>query len=247
MSDASKLMSDLNHEQRNLFQQRQVILSFDGFLQKLKEEPRLLTRDSASYIHDVFSHFGSEQSEKAVDSPRRWKLFDCGTERNIPIIGSENVQDEIYKVLTNFIRQGFSNKLVVLHGPNGSAKTSIIESISHAMQRYSEKEEGSVYRFNWIFPTEKSGTAQAMREAGPIGFSGGRSDDTAHTGTFAFLDEAKIASKIHSEFKENPIFRGPGLAGCLRGGARRLRRRAPTAGDGQWGIARERAGTRARS
>jgi serine protein kinase len=75
------------------------------------------------------------------------------------------------------------------------------------MQRYSETEEGAAYRFNWIFPTDKSLSDKAMGAVGPIGFSGAHSEDSGvREGSFAFLDEAKIASKIHSEYKENPLF-----------------------------------------
>lgn len=206
MTEVNSLLQQLNQESRTLFQERQVILSFSGFLSKLREKPSLMIRNSAQYLYDTFQHFGP--SPLSQEGQTRWRVFDIGTHKNVPIVGSEGVQEEIFKVISGFVRQGYSNKLLLLHGPNGSAKTSIIESLAHAMQKFSETEEGAIYRFNWIFPTDKALSAKAMGSAGPIGFMGGSSDEGGgiREDSFAFLDEARIASKIHSEYKENPIF-----------------------------------------
>ncbi len=207
MAEASDLLYNLNQESRSLFQERQVILSFSGFLQKLQEKPSLLIRNSSRYLFDTFNYFGRAEKQTSHENLTRWKIFDIGTHKNVPIIGGEAVHDEIYKVVTGFVRLGYSNKLILLHGPNGSAKTSVIESLAHAMQKYSETDEGAVYRFNWIFPTDKSLSAKAMGASGPIGFSGVQGDEAEiREDSFAFLDEARIASKIFSEYKENPIY-----------------------------------------
>lgn len=205
MTEVDDLLHQLNEESRSQFQERRVILSFSGFLDRLSERPSLMVRSAAEYLRDTFEHFGS--SEIGQDGQTRWKLFDLGTHKNVPIVGSESVQEEIYKIATGFVRLGYANKLLMMHGPNGSAKTSIVESLAHAMQKYSETEDGAVYRFNWIFPTDKSLTAKAAGAHGPIGFSGDHSDGiTLREDSFAFLDESKVASKIPSEYKENPLF-----------------------------------------
>ncbi len=207
MAEAFDLLYNLNQETRSLFQERQVILSFSGFLQKLQEKPNLMIRNASQYLYDTFNYFGKTTLDESHQNLTRWKIFDLGTHKYIPIIGCEAVQDEIYKIVTGFVRLGYSNKLILLHGPNGSAKTSVIESLAHAMQKYSEIEDGAVYRFNWIFPTDKSLSANTVGSSGPIGFSGAQEVETGvREDSFAFLDEARIASKIFSEYKENPIF-----------------------------------------
>ena len=204
MTVSEDFLQNLNQESRSLFQERQVILSFGDFLKRLIDKPSSMVRNSSQYMFDIFNHYGI--SDKPSDNGyTRWKIFDIGTERNVPIIGSESVQDETYKVISSFTRQGQSSKLIVLHGPNGSAKSSAIDCLAHAMKKYSETEEGAVYRFNWIFPTDKSLSSQSMGTGAPIGFAADEEESNHHS-TFAYLNESKIASKIHSEFKENPIF-----------------------------------------
>src|SRR5260370_35605157 len=71
-------------------------------------------------------------------------------------MGQEQVQEEIYGALSNFVRGGRANRLVLLHGPNGSAKSTIAACIMAALEHYSTLDEGALYRFHWVFPSQKT-------------------------------------------------------------------------------------------
>lgn len=207
MLETPQLINDLSKDFREQFQKQRVIQTFASFLDLLKKNPRPLVRNSAEYIRDTFDYFGRRALD-GVDSMAsvvRFKVFDQGTEKSGPIVGGEIVQDDIYKVLQSFCRQGYANKLILLHGPNGSAKSSTVEALAFGMQRYSETEAGAVYRFNWIFPTDKVAAPVLRGESGPIGFGASRGEDL-DMGSYALLDDTQIASKIHSDFKDNPIY-----------------------------------------
>jgi serine protein kinase len=206
--DTAGMINDLSRHYRDLFQQRRVIQTFQGFIGLVKDNPRPLVRNAAEYIRDTFDHYGRRMQDvgRMKASLLRYKLFDRGTERSGAIIGGEPVQSEIYNALQGFVRQGYINKLILLHGPNGSAKSSTVEAISHAMQSYSETDLGAVYRFNWIFPTDRSAAPAFKGETGPIGFGASSRDSDQKYVSYALLDDTQIASKIASEFKDNPIF-----------------------------------------
>ena len=210
MDANQQTIKNVSTEVRRLFKQRQSILSFDHFLDIVKENPRSLMRNSAEYLRDCFLYFGESNSQEdphSKVSSRRFKLFDMGTEKGVPIIGCERVQEDIFRVLQAFVRQGVANKVIFLHGPNGSAKSSTVEAISHGMQKYSEVEEGAVYRFNWIFPVEKGATPRAVSgESGPIGFAARYDDGRGKDESYALLEDSQISSKLLSEFKENPLY-----------------------------------------
>ena len=207
------LLTGFTDASKSLFKKRKTLLTFADFLAVVQKNPRSMIRNSSSYLRDVFDYFGTSGAQKStsdeIPSPlseiERFKIFDIGTDRQIPIIGGEAVQRELYNIVQAFVRQGVSNKLIMLHGPNGSAKTSTIDAIAHAMQIYSEEDAGAVYRFNWVFPTDKSSTSKIRGETGPIGF-GKPSVEEYGSASYALLDESEIASKIVSEFKENPIY-----------------------------------------
>ncbi len=207
-SDAGEMISELSRLYREQFQSQRVILSFPTFVELVKKEPRRLIRSAAAYMRDTFDQFGTTAivGSDHRASVVRFNLFDQGTQRNGAVVGGESVQDEIYNILQSFVRQGYANRMIVMHGPNGSSKSSTVEAIGSAMQRYSEIPQGAVYTFNWIFPTEKIAAPAMKGEGGPIGFASRRSGDEGNlSGSYAHLDDTMIASKIHSDFKDNPV------------------------------------------
>src|SRR4029078_1812748 len=103
------------------------------------------------------------------------------------LVGQEDVQARVYRVISNFVREGTVNKLVLLHGPNGSAKASFVSCLVRALEHYLTVDGGALYRFNWIFPTQKL-------QKGGLGFGGGFPSGApgsyeGHADTFAYLDE----------------------------------------------------------
>src|SRR5215471_40955 len=110
-------------------------------------------------------HFGADQVPHPSGKIRRFRVFDAaGSEGGIRVAGQEEVQNALYRVLSNFVRAGAVNKLILLHGPNGSAKSTLVASLKRGMEEYSKLPEGALYRLNWVFPSEKL-------VKGSIGFS----------------------------------------------------------------------------
>jgi serine protein kinase len=60
-----------------------------------------------------------------------------------------------------------------MHGPNGSAKSTIAACVLRALEHYSTLDEGAVYRFHWVFPSKKT-------VRGAIGFGDVRSRAARH-------------------------------------------------------------------
>lgn len=196
-------LNNLSDSYQENFRKSCVILSFQDFLKRLEAQPRRLLRNSAQYLLDTFDYFGRETHNDGKSS--RLRLFDIDIPGRATIIGCEEVQHSIYEALQTFCTQRQVNKLVMLHGPNGAAKTSIIDTIAEAMHRYSLSEEGCVYRFNWIFPRDPDKVAWLKGESRPIGFNDGDTYTSKKT-SYATLDDDQISCKIPSEFRENPLY-----------------------------------------
>lgn len=58
------------------------------------------------------------------------------------VIGLEKVQNQIYQILRAFSNLGQNNRMILLHGPNGSAKSTLISSLMDGMSAYSGTPEG---------------------------------------------------------------------------------------------------------
>ncbi|MEO1271117.1 MAG: serine protein kinase PrkA, partial [Myxococcota bacterium] len=188
-------------EQR--FRERRQILSFQEFFDLFMAHPQRYARSVAQYIRDCFDYFGVTERPAPWGTQQRFNLFDCPfDEGNQRLIGQEAAQRALYRLLTNFVQEGRIQRIVLLHGPNGSAKSSLINCVMRALEAYSRTDEGALYTFNWIFPTEKI-------SRGSIGFGGG---DVTIDGqprsaltTYAYLDELSIDAKIGSAMRDHPL------------------------------------------
>ena len=127
--DARRWLSTVGTGVKGAFDENRSILSFEEYLEAFVEAPRHHARSSAQYLRDVLDHFGSEERDTPVGRVRRWQLFDLPFEpeaRALRVAGQEEVQAALYRALGTFVRSGRVNKLIMLHGPNGSAKSSIV-------------------------------------------------------------------------------------------------------------------------
>jgi predicted Ser/Thr protein kinase len=177
------------------------ILSFEEYLDLFYQHPRAQTRNSAEYLRDVMDHFGTEQVPHPTGPIRRFKLFDLTDgDRGGRVAGQEEVQNALYRLLGNFVRAGTVNKVILLHGPNGSAKSTMVESLKRAMELYSREPEGALYEIAWIFPSDKL-------VKGSIGFS-----DRAIAGpsgeltSYAHLEPETVEVRVTCEMRDHPLF-----------------------------------------
>lgn len=200
-----EIIENIDQIVKKEFDSNRRILSFDEYLMLLAEGPENQLRGSAQYIADMMDYYGKyPNSPHALEDHRqesrdyRFKLFDESFDSVTPtLVGHEEVQTQIYRSLRSFVRQKGNNRLVLLHGPNGSAKSTIIRSLMNAMEKYSNETEGAVYTFNWIFPVEKT----TKKEMGLKSYS----DIKEETDSFAKLPDEQTAARISSEMKDHPF------------------------------------------
>ena len=208
MVDSLRYLQNVGEQVQLSFLRNKTILAFQEYMEVYFERPRVHARDAAQYIRDCFDFYGSETVQRSSGPVRRFKLFDrpfdLGPnssqegEGGAPVCGQEEVQNAIYRILSGFVRAGRMNKLILLHGPNGSAKSSIVAAIQRGLEDYSRKEEGQLYRFNWIFPSEKL-------VKGSIGF-GETKNGGPRVESYAHLEGEQVDARIHCELKDHPLF-----------------------------------------
>lgn len=186
------------------FDSNRRVLSFEEFLHLIAEKPGLQLRGSAKYMLDMMDSGGkvtikSHDPSESQNTPTvRYKLFDPPAESSArKVVGLESAQNQIYRALTTFHRQGFNNKLLLLHGPNGSAKTSLIHALMAGLERYSHEPEGALYSFNWVFPLERV-------VKGGIGINS-NSRQTDGLQSYAKLEEEEVLTRISCEMKDHPF------------------------------------------
>ncbi|HVY39467.1 MAG TPA: serine protein kinase PrkA [Polyangia bacterium] len=196
--DARDWLTQATGELRESFARNRRVISFTEYVTLFSAEPVRQLRSAAQYLRDVFDHFGSEPVRTPRGPMTRWKLFDCPWDHGKDaLVGQEEVQAAVYRLVSNFAREGRTNRLILLHGPNGSAKSTFVACMQRAMEHYSTLEEGALYKFNWIFPSQKL-------TKGGIGFGGGIESGGGQE-TFAYLEDELIESKISDEMRDHPL------------------------------------------
>ncbi|MET0402629.1 MAG: serine protein kinase PrkA [Cystobacter sp.] len=204
--EAKRYLKEVGAQVSDDFAKNRSILSFEEYLSLFMAEPRGQARNAAQYLRDVMDAFGTEIVPHPTGKARRFKVFDVPeSERDarVAVAGQEEVQNAVYRMLGNFTRAGRINKLIMMHGPNGSAKSTFVGALKAGMEHYSRQPEGALYHISWIFPSEKL-------VKGSIGFGGERIPAAGgELSTYAHLDADSIDVRISCELRDPPLFALP--------------------------------------
>lgn len=197
----TEVLGTIDQAVKKEFESNKRILSFEEYLALLGEQAPRQVRGTAQYAVDMMDYFGKTSSSDPA-TPVRFKLFDLPVDGQAPkVVGQEQVQNQIYRTLKSFARSRFNNKLVLLHGPNGSAKSSLIHALMGGMERYSAEPEGALYGINWIFPVERY-------------TKGGMGLNTYPTvkepvASYAKLPDEEVAARIPCDLRDHPLLAVP--------------------------------------
>jgi predicted Ser/Thr protein kinase len=200
-------LETIREDVKTRFEAQKRVLSFREYLALVHENPRRYTRDAGRYLKDCMDFFGSYEVERPAGTRKRWKVFDLELGRENSghqaelklrdrLAGHEATQASFYRILDGFEREGRANRLVLMHGPNGSAKSTFVACLMRGLETYSEADDGALYRFSWIFPRSREGSG--------IGFSTA-ADELGSTDSFAHLPEERIIAKLQSSVREHPL------------------------------------------
>lgn len=196
------LLVQLSESIRGDFTRQRRVMSFAEYLELVLTQPAKQLRSAAHYLADCIDHFGTTTVRYPYGDARRFVLFDCpwadGEDR---LFGQEAVQNEVYDAVRAMVREGRSNKVILLHGPNGSAKSTFLRCLGRGVEHYSTLDEGALFRFSWIFPSQKTNRSG-------IGFGGiaGAVDATA---SFAGLPDDSIDARLGDELRDHPLLLVP--------------------------------------
>ena len=180
-----KWMEEVNKEEGRY----QHVLAFDDYMKLFEKNAEKELRPTNIYLRDMFDYYGT-------NSNGSYSLFTREHADAPPVHGQVKTQKRIHQFLQNFMEEGFNNKFILLVGPNGSSKSSIIKKIMLATEDYSCTDEGSLYSFSWVFPID-----QFVK--GSLGLSGSSGDKNINS--YAFLEDKDISAIITSELKDHPL------------------------------------------
>jgi serine protein kinase len=129
--------------------------SFEDYLKIVQERPDV-TRTSYQRLYDMILSYGVEERIDTKKKILHYKFFED------PLHGG---QDAVFGMDIPLMRlvqvlksaamgYGAQKRVILLHGPVGSAKSTIARLLKSGMEQYSRTKEGALYTYEWIIPKE---------------------------------------------------------------------------------------------
>ncbi|MCX7978213.1 MAG: serine protein kinase, partial [Bdellovibrionaceae bacterium] len=125
--------------------------TFEEYMDIVKQNPRV-TRNAFQRMYDMIVEAGTEEYVDFKKPIIRYKFFDDiannGKEAvfglDVPIMKFVNV------LKAAALGYGPEKRVILLHGPVGSAKSTICRLLKKGLEAYSRTDQGALYTFEWI-------------------------------------------------------------------------------------------------
>jgi serine protein kinase len=151
-------MASINY--RNLIQQYQEKSNlhllhwsgtFEEYIDLVKKNPKI-SRNAFQRMYDMILEAGTEEYKDFKKDVVRYKFFDDRANNgkdavfglDVPIMKLVNV------LKAAALGYGTEKRVILLHGPVGSAKSTICRMLKKGLEAYSRTEAGSLYTFEWV-------------------------------------------------------------------------------------------------
>lgn len=127
-------------------------MSYEDYIALAIKNPKI-TRNAFQYVYDMIVSKGTSEFERYRKTYTHYNFFD---NPKITIFGLEETLDS----LVNFIHgaaggYGTEKRVLLLHGPVGSAKSTICRLLKKGLEEYSRTKDGAWYSYKWVkLPTE---------------------------------------------------------------------------------------------
>ncbi len=153
-------------QDRKQFQQLNWTGTFGEYLDTVAHNPRV-TRNAFQRIYDMIMSYGTEEFIDAKKRLIRYKFFsDDSFDGDDAIFGLEIPLMR----LVNFFKgaaQGYGTekRVLLLHGPVGSSKSTIVRRLKKGLEHYSRSDDGALYTFDWYMGNETFNDVRAISES----------------------------------------------------------------------------------
>ena len=124
--------------------------SFGDYLDLVRDNPAI-TRTAYQRLYDMVVSYGTYPVGDEKEGQIRYRFFDD------PETGGRNAIFGLTRTLTDFVNTlksaalgyGTERRVILLHGPVGSSKSTIAALLKKGLERYSRTDAGALYTFGW--------------------------------------------------------------------------------------------------
>ena len=148
MNTANDLLERISQQQNpEAYQQENWQGTFSEYLEIVREKPEV-TRTAYQRLYDMVMSYGTYPVE-GKEGLIRYKFFDDPeNDGRDAIFGlSRTLMDVVNVFRSAALKYGSERRVLLLHGPVGSSKSTIARLLKRGLERYSMTDEGRLYSY----------------------------------------------------------------------------------------------------
>src|SRR6266487_4420165 len=125
--------------------------SLEDYLKLIQDTPRV-TRNAFQRIYDMILSYGIEEHVEHKKKITRYRFFrDERHNGRDAVYGIDQSLNHLVDIFKSASRNyGTERRVILLHGPVGSAKSTIVRLLKKGLEDYSHTPEGAMYTFAWV-------------------------------------------------------------------------------------------------
>ncbi len=124
--------------------------TFEDYLELVRQDPKII-RTAFERVYDMIVSYGLDEYTNFREPLTHYKFFDDPIENGKDaIFGLDKPLMELVKIFQSAARHyGTERRVLLLHGPVGTAKSTIVRLLKKGLETYSRTEDGRLYSYYW--------------------------------------------------------------------------------------------------
>src|SRR5262245_50013336 len=152
MSDGRDIISLIAQRQDcEQFRRKNWVGTFAEYLDIVREHPAV-TRTAYQRIYDMILSYGVDVTETGREKHTHYRFFsDPDNDGRDAVYGLDRALNHLVNVLKSAAAGfGIERRVLLLHGPVGSSKSTIVRLLKKGLERYSATDDGALYTLGWV-------------------------------------------------------------------------------------------------
>ncbi len=125
--------------------------SFNDYLNLAHKKPQI-TRNAFQRMFDMVMERGAQEYVDMKKTMTHYNFFDDEENNGVDAVFGLDISLMRFMNILRSAAMGYGTekRVILFHGPVGSAKSTICRLLKKGLEKYSRKDEGSLYTFDWI-------------------------------------------------------------------------------------------------
>lgn len=152
MTQASEIISLVAQKQdREQFRRKNWIGGFEEYLDIVRQNPKV-TRTAYQRLYDMILSYGVDVEQQGREKRYRYRFFDDPDNGGRDaVFGLRGPLHKLVNALKSAACEyGIEKRVLLLHGPVGSSKSTIVRLLKQGLQKYSRTDDGALYTLGWV-------------------------------------------------------------------------------------------------